>query len=313
MIESFMTLLPAFVMVALGYWLGMVNVVPASSSKAFSAMVFYVAMPAFLFIKTATVPDLSSIPSGYLSAFAAVQIGIGVFAMSVLLRRRYNISQSMLGAMGSCYTNSAFMGMPIVIMLYGSALPIIIVNIYQVTLLTTIILFTQEIVRADEDREKVHAGKHALTLFKTIFLNPIILASLTGLIVACAGVEVPKPLFDILEFVGVPGIPLALFALGLSLSNKEYTSNNKNRDVYFLILLKSLIQPAAAYIAGKYMFGLSSEWLGPLVICAALPTAVNNYVFAERYGHFQAETRDIVFYTSLLSLPIITVIFTLLR
>jgi predicted permease len=176
-----------------------------------------------------------------------------------------------------------------------------------------LILFTHELQTHADSGNKKSTIDYIITLLRTLLLNPIILSSVGGFIVAQNQVVLPSVLRDIITFVGTPSISLALFALGLSLSNEEYNRHVKNRDIYFLIFAKNFIQPLAAFLVGRYIFHVPDAWLAPLVICAALPTAVHNYVFAEKYGQFQAESRDVVFYTSLLSLPVITILFTILR
>ena len=167
MVAAFITLLPVFVTMGLGYLLGRTNVIAPSSSKVFSALVLNVAMPAYLLVRISTMPDFSSIPLSYLVAFIIVQISIGLGVLFALKQRHCNASELVLGTMGSCYTNSAFMGIPISILLFGSALPILIITAYQLTFLTTIILCAHEFIK-NKNEKQISNLTQVVVFLKTI-------------------------------------------------------------------------------------------------------------------------------------------------
>jgi predicted permease len=51
-----------------------------------------------------------------------------------------------------------------------------------------------------------------------------------------------------------------------------------------VIVLKTVAQPAVAYLVGRFVFGLTGTELLAVVICAGLPAAQNTFVFARAYG-----------------------------
>lgn len=60
------------------------------------------------------------------------------------------------------------------------------------------------------------------------------------------------------------------------------------------------------------MFGLSGASLGALTIIAGMPTAMNNFTFAQRYGAFVQETSQVVFLSTVLwlaTLPLLLIVF----
>ena len=69
-----------------------------------------------------------------------------------------------------------------------------------------------------------------------------------------------------------------------------------------LVFLKNIVHPLIAGLIGYYIFDLDGIWLGALVVVSAMPTAMNNFVFAQKYGAFENEASQVVFLSSVLSL-----------
>jgi len=68
------------------------------------------------------------------------------------------------------------------------------------------------------------------------------------------------------------------------------------------VLLKTLFQPTVAYLVGRYALHLSGHNLLAVVLCAALPTAQNVFIYAREYGLPVAVPRDAVIFSTLLSM-----------
>ena len=75
--------------------------------------------------------------------------------------------------------------------------------------------------------------------------------------------------------------------------------------------MKCLLHPALTWLIGRYLFGLGEPWLSSLTIIAAMPTALNTFIFAQRYGVFVDESGRIVLLSSLVSLVTISALLVL--
>jgi predicted permease len=291
---------PVFLIIALGYLCARKKLIPAEAQKPFSLYVFYYAMPFYLFLAMAKVPHDTIVNFKYIAAFALSMFVVAAIAGFITKRiYRRNFPSCILAMMGSCYTNSAFVGIPIIVMAYGNAAPVIVITLFQVIVVTTIILTTIEI----RQKHGLLSVKALREFPKTVLLNPIVGGSLLGIIFAWQGWQVPVLVERAGSLLGGAGIPTALFALGLSLADrKPFTHASSRKLVYLLTGLKVAVHPLFAYCAGRYLFGLSDPWLGSLTIVAAMPTAVNNFVFAQRYESFVSESSQTVFLSSVISL-----------
>lgn len=290
---------PIYLIILLGYMAAKKNFFPENMEKSLSLFVFYFSMPAFLFISMAKVPVQLLVNWHYIVAYA---LSMGLTALiawgfaRIYFKR--NLSSSILASLGACYTNSGFVGVPIMQAFFGSPGPMIVISLFQILLVTTIALIFLEALQNEADCKKnvLHY------VGKTIAFNPIIVASIAGVMFAAQQWPVPKLVDSFCQLMGGAGIPGALFALGLSLGKPlPVLSADKKGLIAVLIFLKIAVHPLLAYFVGVYFFNLEAVWLWPLVLAAAIPTAVNIFVFAQRYESFGIETERLVFLTSVLS------------
>lgn len=110
--------------------------------------------------------------------------------------------------------------------------------------------------------------------------SPPVLATLAGLGVGLAGIEVWPPLLTAIRMVGDISIPLMLFALGVRLAESRIAAVGFG---LFGAVLRPLAGMAAAW-AIMHLIGLPAREQALLLVFGALPPAVLNFMFAERYG-----------------------------
>ena len=76
--------------------------------------------------------------------------------------------------------------------------------------------------------------------------------------------------------------------------------------------LKLVAMPLAAWALGRFVFGLDGIELYAVTVLAALPTAQNVFVFAQRYETAEVVARDTVFVTTMGSVPVLFAVALLL-
>ena len=118
------------------------------------------------------------------------------------------------------------------------------------------------------------------TKLTTVWRSPSILATIAGLTVGFLGIEVWPPLLMSIKMVGDISIPLMLFALGVRLAESRIAAVGFG---LFGAVLRPLAGMAAAW-AIMHLIGLPAREQALLLVFGALPPAVLNFMFAERYG-----------------------------
>jgi malate permease and related proteins len=136
---------------------------------------------------------------------------------------------------------------------------------------------------------------------------PVILAALAGLAVSFSRVEIWEPLRAAIKMLGDISIPLALFALGVRIAQSRVTA-------FRIGIIGAILRPASGIMLTwmlAILLGLEGEQKAMLIIFGALPPAVINYVFAERYNQRADEVAAIVLVGNIAAVLVIPVVLAL--
>ena len=117
------------------------------------------------------------------------------------------------------------------------------------------------------------------TRLTTVWRSPSILATIAGLAVGFLGIEVWPPLLMSIEMVGDISIPLMLFALGVRLADSRISAVGFG---LFGAVLRPVVGMALAW-GLLQVLELPPREQALVLVFGALPPAVLNYMFAERY------------------------------
>jgi predicted permease len=163
------------------------------------------------------------------------------------------------------FKNSGNMGLPVLLLAFGEqALPAAIV----LFLVTNLLHFSFGAWLLD------HHARLA-----TLWRIPVMLAGVGGLAVSLLGIPIWPPLLLAIKMVGDIAIPLMLFSLGLRLTAADW---HTARSGVLGAVLTPLAGMAAAWAVADLM-NLDARQADMLLVFGALPPAVLNYMFAERY------------------------------
>lgn len=272
-----------------------------------SRLAFFVATPALLFTTVARA-DLHSIFSVVLvtnvASLFVVQL---VFLLVAALIWRRTKSEATIGVLASSYVNAGNLGVPVAAYVLGDGALVAPIVLFQLLVMAPVAFAV-----LDGDRQ----GSGRRVLLRTVLVrplrNPLTVASLLGLLVASLGVQLPALLMRPIDLVAAAAVPVGLVAYGLSLSGGTKDSITLRRDVVLAVLLKTFLQPLAAYAVGRWLLDLHGLALLAPTLLAALPTAQNVYVYAVHYRSSRTLARSAVLLSTLLSIPVMTAITGLL-
>ncbi|MFF9072670.1 AEC family transporter [Streptomyces sp. NPDC014872] len=86
------------------------------------------------------------------------------------------------------------------------------------------------------------------------------------------------------------------------------TEGTARAEVAVVIVLKTLVQPLIAYGVGGPLLRLSDPQLLAVVVCSALPTAQNVFVYAQQYGLDTRQARDFVVASTVVSMATLSLV-----
>jgi predicted permease len=298
-----------FAVIALAVFVGWlaarVGVLGPGARPVLAKLNFNVLAPFLLFSVLATA-DVRSLFSALLpvSALAAITMML-VFALVSLAAWRRGLPRTVIGSLASGYVNGNNFGIPIAVYMLGDAAysaPVVLLQLLLFAPLALAVLGAT-----------VEGRTSAWVIVRSTLTNPIIVGSLLGVLVAVTGIELPPIVLEPIELIGHAAVPLMLIAYGLSLHGQRLLEpGTGRRDVLVASVLKLVAMPVAAWAFGRFVFGLDGLDLYAVTVLAALPTAQNVFVFAQRYETAEVVARDTVFLTTIGSVPVLLAVALLL-
>ena len=291
----------------LGYVVGLMGVLRAQDELVLSRLAFFVATPALLFTTVARA-DLHAIFSVvFVTNVASLFVVQVIFLLVAALIWRRTRSEATIGVLASSYVNAGNLGVPVAAYVLGVGAVVAPILLFQLLVMAPIAFAV-----LDGDRQGSGRRVSLRTIVSRPFRNPLTVASLLGLLFAALGVHLPALVMRPIDLVAAAAVPVALIAYGLSLSAGTKDSITLQRDVVLAVLLKTLVQPIAAYVVGRWVLDLHGAALLAPTLLAALPTAQNVYVYAVHYRSSRTLARSVVLLSTLLSIPIMIAIAGLL-
>ncbi|GLP67980.1 membrane protein [Streptomyces sp. TUS-ST3] len=296
------------VVIGVGCLIGLRGYLGDQGREVLTKLAFHVASPALLFTTLARA-DLSVIFSSRLLVTAlSTAAAAGVF-VSVGVVRGWGVGRTTIGALCSSYVNSGNLGIPIAVYVLGDASLVAPVLLFQLVGVTPVALTVLDLASGAGSGEKRPLWRRLLTPLR----NPIAVGSLAGVAVSAAGLKVPAPVMDPLTLIGGMSVPAVLLAFGISLCGSTMPGRGPDRQLVLLsVALKSVGQPAVAWVLAAGVFGLHGAQLLDVVVTSALPAAQNLYTYASTYGVGERLARDSILVSTVLSVPVLVVVAALL-
>ncbi len=268
--QTALALLPDFLLILLGFalrrWLHLGDHFWTGLEK----LVYFVLFPALLF---------NSIARANLAwSEAAPLLGVGLLVMiagmvlGAAARWLFPISPVSFASQFQCaFRFNTYIGLAVAAKLHGAT------GIAAMGLLTGAMVPPVNIAAVG-----MLARHGGVSLWRELARNPLLLATLAGLLWNLSGVAMPVPAGQFLGRLADAAIALGLLAVGAALRLDGKPGGGYGAGAWFLGV-KLLALPAAAITLGR-LLGLSGIYFDIALIFAALPTASSAYILAQRMG-----------------------------
>jgi len=292
--------------VSLGFLLAHLDILDVSAQNLLSRLAFYVASPALLIVVMSRTPIRAILSANLVSSFASVAVTVAVYLAIARWRWRQPLGEQVIGSLCAAYVNAGNLGLPIALYVLGD------ISLMAPTLLMQLLVLTPVAMALLDSAARGQRPTLAASLVR-VLRNPITLGALIGVLASLAGNHIPALVLEPIALVGNMAVPAMLIAFGISLRRGPRPGAGGSwSHVGTVVALKLVVQPVAAVSVGYFLVGLRSHALFAAAVTAALPTAQNIFVYANRYNRGLFLARDAIFVSTFLSVPVILLIAVLL-
>lgn len=253
LLEIIEDILPIIFLMALGYFLREKKFINDGLNANLAFLVMNIALPSSIFVSVLKTLDLSRLGTLKEPLLLGAGVLVVLYAISVLLVKVCRIPRGRRGSFinGIVNTNSLFIGMPLNAALFGDK-AISYFLVFYVLSLFSIWTIGATLVVNDSSSSSDAVGGSRFQL-KRLLQAPLV-GGAAAFLVLLLGIQVPKPLFATLNYLGNMVTGLSLIYIGISLSVAGLSSIRFDRDTLVAMVGKFVLSPVLT--AG--IFGLAA-------------------------------------------------------
>ena len=283
---------PFFALELAGYQAARRRKLPLEAIAGLNTFVLFFALPAMLYRFGAGTPIRQLLDPLAILAWVvcALLVVAGTVKWSMNARIRWN--DAAFGALVAAFPNTGFMGVPLLVALLGAAAagPAILTILIDLVVTSSLCIALSRLDSADEHGAS-EAAKKAL---KGVSLNPMPWAILLGGLSSALEWKPVAPVMNTIGLLADAASPVALFTIGAVLARSQFLSAQTEQgpmpagDFVPVALVKLLAHPLLVWAVGIGLraagLPLDAFTLHVMVLVAALPSASNVSLLAERFG-----------------------------
>ena len=305
MLNILLVTFPFFALVLAGYVAARRRMLPLEAIPGLNGFVLYFALPCMLYRFGSTTPIAQLLDVSVAGVYLLCGLVMVAFAIVWTMNRRIRWNDASLGALVAAFPNSGFMGVPLLVALLGpsAAGPAILTMLVDMVITSSLCVALSRLDEGEgHGREAmIDAGKKAL---KGAAANPMPWAILLGAVASYVQFRLPGPVEKTAWLLADAASPVALFTIGAVLARSQIQSSHPMpvSDYVPVALMKLLLHPllvlAVGLAAREVGVPLDPFALTVIVLVAALPSASNVSLLAERLGADNGRIARIILVTT---------------
>ena len=303
MLQILQVTFPFFALVLAGYVAAWRQWLPIAAIPGLNGFVLFFALPAMLFRFGSTTPIAQLLDPAVFGVYLLCALVMVVFALAMTLSARIRWNDASLGALVATFPNTGFMGVPLLAALLGPQAVGTVVVLILVDMVITSSLCVG-LSRLDTPGGARVATQNAL---KGVASNPMPWAILLGALASAVGFRLPGMVEKTVWLLADSASPVALFTIGAVLARAQMQANHPMpvSDYLPVVVMKLVLHPLLVLMLGlaaiQWGVPLRNEALLVMVLIAALPSASNVSLLAERLGADNGRIARIILVTTVLA------------
>lgn len=308
MLQILLVTFPFFALVLAGYVAARRRLLPLEAIPGLNGFVLYFALPCMLYRFGSTTPIAQLLDANVAGVYVVCGLLMVAVTIAFTLNARIRWNDASLGALVAAFPNSGFMGVPLIVALLGASAAGTVILTMVVDMLVTsslcIALSRLDTAEGNGRSAVTDAGRKAL---KGVLANPMPWAIVLGGLASAWAFTLPKPVEQTVWLLADSASPVALFTIGAVLARAQMTANHPMplADYVPVAVMKLFVHPllvlAVGLLAMRAGLPLTSSALTVMVLVAALPSASNVSLLAERFGADNGRIARIILVTTAVS------------
>jgi malonate transporter and related proteins len=303
MIDVLNLALPFFGLIFIGFACGKIKQIPDTALAWMNFFILYVALPALFYRIIAQTPleQLAQVDFVFATTLSTFWAFAVAFAVGMIIRRG-NIAESTIAGLAGGYGNIGYMGPGLALATLGpqAAVPVALIFCFDTLLLFTLVPFLMALAKP----QQVSIGATAFEVIKRILLHPLMIATAIGILSAAIRFQPPVALDRLLQFLQNAAAPCALFTLGVTVALRPLKS--VPWEVPYLTGVKLILHPVLMFLLLSLFGPFDQTWIYTAVLMAALPPALNVFVFARQYDTWVEQASSAVLIGTIVSVLTLT-------
>ena len=334
MFATLATTFPFFALVLCGYLAVRRHLLPRLAIPGLNGFVLYFALPCLLFRFGSETPIAQLFDPGVAAVY--VLSALVMVAIAVALGRKGGLdwNNSAFGALLAAFPNTGFMGVPLLVALLGTRAsgPVIVTIAIDLIVTTSVCVALSRFGQTPAAGARAPAQGSAVALrlaLAGMLRNPMPWAIAFGALASAAGLALPAPVARTVGLLADAASPVALFTIGALLARAQMNTADPvagcavpprvvraAASVTAIALAKLIVHPLVVGVVayGTMAAGLALDAfaLTVLMLVAALPSAGNVAMLAERFGADSGRIARIILLSTVLSFFTFSVVVALL-
>jgi malonate transporter and related proteins len=306
MLEVLRVTFPFFALVLCGYAAARKGLLPLEAIPGLNGFVLFFALPCMLFRFGASTPIAQLLDAGVFVTYLGCALVMVAFSVAISLNERIRWNDASLGALVAAFPNTGFMGVPLLVALLGpeAAGPTIVTIIVDMVITSSLCVALSRMDAAGEHGAAVAARKALAGVVR----NPMPWAISLGGIFSFLNLELIGPLNKTVALLADAASPVALFTIGAVLARAQMLAHERPHgplqwaDYVPISLIKLLLHPVLVFLVGGAAVQMGAPIdpfaLMVMVLVAALPSASNVSLLAERLGADNGRIARIILVTT---------------
>jgi malonate transporter len=297
---------PFFALVLCGYMAARRRMLPLEAIAGLNTFVLYFALPCMLYRFGSTTPLAQLISPSLIAVYLLCALVMVGFIVTVSMNRRIGWNDAAFGALVGAFPNTGFMGVPLLVALLGAgaAGPAILTIMIDLIITSSLCIALSRLDGADEHG----ASKAARNALKGAAVNPMPWAIILGAVASGVGLTLPVPVMQTLGLLADAASPVALFTIGAVLARSQIMASAGShppiplRDYVPVAFIKLVLHPLLVLLVGVAFIYVGVKVdrfaLTVIVLVAALPSASNVALLAEKFGADNGRIARIILLTT---------------